>query len=173
MEKEIIVQYKPDTETLVKVSKYLLLRMPFVKVIVFVFFFVLLQNVVLAATQSETNLQWSFLDLIPFAIVILVWAVVYSLMVFSIKNNIKKNKKNQESQKITFTKDSFTQEAESFKVQNFWNEIFKIKETDKWFLLYLNKTSALPIIKEDLKDNQYNELKALFNSIDIKKSLKS
>ena len=29
------------------------------------------------------------------------------------------------------------------------------------------------IRKADLKDNQYNELKELFNSIDIKKSLKS
>jgi len=53
---------------------------------------------------------------------------------------------------------------------NLWKESFQIKETDKWFLLYLNKTSALPIIKEDLKDNQYNELKQLFNSLDIKKS---
>ncbi|MTH16338.1 YcxB family protein [Flavobacterium sp. LC2016-01] len=173
MEKEIIIEYKPKTDILVKVSKYLLSRMPFVKVLIFVFFFVVFQNAVLSATQAETHLQWSFIDLIPFGMVLLVWAGVYFLTMFNIKKNIQKNKKNLESQKITFTKNSFTQEGESFKVENFWQDIFQIKETNNWFLIYLNKTSALPIIKQDLKDNQYTELKQLFNSIDIKKSLKS
>ncbi|PIF33049.1 YcxB-like protein [Flavobacterium sp. 9] len=173
MEKEIIIEYKPNTDTLVKVSKYLLLRMRFVKFIIFIFFFVLLQNIALSATQSVTNIKWDFFDLLPFGMVILVWITVYFLTMYSIKKNILKNKKNLESQKITITKDSFTQEAESFKIENFWKESFQIKETKDWFLIYLNKTSALPIIKEDLKENQYNELKQLFNSIDIKKSLKS
>lgn len=173
MEKEIIIEYKPNSDTLVKVSKYLLLRMRFVKFIIFIFFFVLLQNIALSATQSVTNIKWDFFDLLPFGMVILVWITVYFLTMYSIKKNILKNKKNLESQKITITKDSFTQEAESFKIENFWKESFQIKETKDWFLIYLNKTSALPIIKEDLKENQYNELKQLFNSIDIKKSLKS
>ncbi|WP_396155960.1 YcxB family protein [Flavobacterium sp.] len=47
-----------------------------------------------------------------------------------------------------------------------------MKETKKWFLIYQKKNTALPIIKTDLKDNQYNEIKELFNSINIKKSLK-
>ncbi|WP_337968689.1 YcxB family protein [uncultured Flavobacterium sp.] len=173
MEKEIIIEYKPNADTLVKVSKYLLFRMRFVKFIIFIFFFVLFQNIALSATQSVTNIKWDFLDLLPFAMVILVWITIYFLTIYSIKKNILKNKKNLESQKITITKDSFTQEAESFKIENFWKESFQIKETKDWFLIYLNKTSALPIIKEDLKENQYNELKQLFNSIDIKKSLKS
>ncbi len=173
MEKEIIIEYKPNADTLTKVSKYLLFRMRFVKFIIFIFFFVLLQNIALSATQSVTNIKWDFLDLLPFAMVILVWITIYFLTIYSIKKNILKNKKNLESQKITITKDSFTQEAESFKIENFWKESFQIKETKDWFLIYLNKTSALPIIKEDLKENQYNELKQFFNSIDIKKSLKS
>lgn len=173
MEKEIVIKYQPNIDVLVKVSKYLLLRMRFVKFIVFIFFFVLLQNIALSATQSVTNIQWNFLDLLPFGIVILVWIIVYFLTISNLKKNIIKNKKNLESQKITFTKDSFTQEGESFKIENFWKESFQIKETKDWLLIYLNKNSALPIIKEDLKHNQYNELKELFNSIEIKKSLKA
>ncbi len=88
MEKEIIIEYKPKTDTLVKVSKYLLSRMPFIKVLIFVFFFVLFQNAVLSATQAETHLQWSFIDLIPFGLVLLVWAGVYFLTIFNIKKNI-------------------------------------------------------------------------------------
>lgn len=173
MEKEIVIEYKPNVDVLVKVSKYLLSRMGFVKFIIFIFFFVLLQNIILSTTQSETNIKWDIFDLLPFGMVILIWFGIYFLTINNIKKNILKNKKNLEFQKITFTKDSFTQEAESFRIENPWKECFQIKETDKWILIYLTKTSALPIIKSDLKDDQYNELKQLFNSIDIKKSLKS
>jgi hypothetical protein len=173
MEKEIIIEYKPNADTLTKVSKYLLLRMRFVKFIVFIFFFVLIQNIALSATQSVTNIKWDFFDLLPLLMVVLVWIIVYFLIMYSIKKNILKNKKNLEPQKITLTKDFFIQEGQSFKIENLWKECFQIKETKDWFLIYLNKNSALPIIKENLKDNQYNELKQLFNSIAIKKSLKS
>lgn len=172
MDKEIIIEYKPNIDTLVKVSKHLIFRMKFVKMIIFIFFFILIQNIVLSTTQSETNLKWSFLDLLPFGMVILVWSFIYFLTMFSIKKNILKNKKNLETQKITFTKDSFLQEGESFRIENFWKESFQIKETNNWFLIYLNKNSALPIIKEDLNNNQHNELKRLFSSLNIKKSLK-
>lgn len=119
MEKEIIIEYKPNIDTLVKVSKYLLLRMRFVKVIIFVFFFMVLQNIFLSATQSVTNIKWDFFELIPFIIVIIVWLFVYFLVISNIKKNILKSKKNLETQKITFTENSFTQEGESFKVENF------------------------------------------------------
>ncbi|MFH6950977.1 YcxB family protein [Flavobacterium sp. FlaQc-51] len=143
------------------------------KFIVFIFFFVLIQNIALSATQSVTKIKWDFFDLLPLLMVVLVWIIVYFLIMYSIKKNILKNKKNLEPQKITFTKDFFIQEGQSFKIENLWKECFQIKETKDWFLIYLNKNSALPIIKENLKDNQYNELKQLFNSIAIKKSLKS
>jgi hypothetical protein len=42
----------------------------------------------------------------------------------------------------------------------------------KWFLIYIDKKHAKVIRKADLKDNQYNELKELFSSLPIKKSLK-
>jgi len=93
MDKKIIIEYKPNLDTLVKVSKYLLFRMGFVKWIMFVFFFVVIQNAILSTTQSETNLEWNFLDLIPFGIVIIVWLAVYFLTISSIKKNILKNKK--------------------------------------------------------------------------------
>ena len=54
----------------------------------------------------------------------------------------------------------------------FWKDIFKIEEKNDWFLIYITKDMAKVIRKADLKDNQYNELKELFNSLNIKKSLK-
>ena len=107
-----------------------------------------------------------------FGMITLIGFVFYFSIISIIRKNILANKKNNEFQKITFNDKSYIQEGETFKIVNFWSETFQIKETKEWFLIYPKKNSALPIIKSDLKDNQYQELKALFNSLTIKKSLK-
>jgi hypothetical protein len=176
MEKEIIIEYKPNIDTLVKVSKYLLLRIPYLKFIPIILLFVLLQNNLSQFLGSNNNInptKWDFFDYLPIVIILFVWGFIYFRSISSMKKDILKNKKSLETQKIIFKKDSYIQEGETFKVENFWKELYQIKETNDWFLIYPKKNSALPIVKADLKDNQYKELKELFSSIDIKKSLKS
>ena len=51
-------------------------------------------------------------------------------------------------------------------------QLKKVVEKKEWFLIYIEKNTAKVIRKADIKDNQYNELKELFNSLNIKKSLK-
>lgn len=175
MEKEIIIEYKPNIDTLIKVSKYLLFNISYLKWIVILLPLILLQDIIvpLFVESSSKSKEWTLFDALPLVIIVAIWLFVYIRLTSSIKKNLLKNKKNLETQKIIFSKNSYIQEGETFKVENFWNELYQIKETKLWFLIYIQKNSALPIIKEDLKDNQYNELKQLFNSIDIKKSLKS
>ena len=60
----------------------------------------------------------------------------------------------------------------SFDIKYFWKDIVKLEEKNDLFLIYVKKNQAKFIKKSDLKNNQYNELKALFNSLNIKKSLK-
>lgn len=174
MDKEIIIEYKPNIDTLMDASKYILFRLRFVKYIIIVFFIILLQSVTqISGGFPEAKEQSLFSNLLPIIMMMAIWSILYFATIFQTKKSILKNKKNLEHQKITFNKTSFIQEAVSFKMDNYWSEIYKVKETKNWFLIYLAKNSALPIIKADLKDNQYNELKELFNSIDIKKSLKN
>jgi hypothetical protein len=73
---------------------------------------------------------------------------------------------------IRFKKEYFEETGQTFSVKYSWSEIFKIIEKKEWFLIFLEKNKALPIIKTDLKDNQYIEIKELFNSLNVKKSLK-
>jgi hypothetical protein len=170
MEKEIKIEYQPTIENLMKVSKYLLLDLPFVKyfasAFTVLFLFLNLSNLIL---NNKINIKDSMMQ---FGMIMIIWIIIYFSIISTIKKNILANKKNNEFQKITFNDKSYIQEGETFKIENFWNETFKIKETKSWFLIYQKKNTAFPIIKVDLKDHQYNELKALFNSLNIKKSLK-
>lgn len=174
MEKEVTIEYKPNIDVLVKVSKYLILTIPYLKWIILLVPLFLLQDVIVPLfTEPSEPIKWDIFSVLPFILVVCIWFFIYIRLTSNIKKNLLKNKRNLETQKITFNKNSYIQEGETFKVENFWNEMFQIKETESWLLIYVQKNSAFPIIKSDLKGNQYNELKQLFNSIDIKKSLKS
>jgi len=174
MEKEIVIEYKPNVDVLVKVSKYLLFTISYLKWIILFIPLILLKDLIVPLfTESSKPIKWDIFYILPFVLVGFIWFYVYIRLTSNIKKNLLKNKRNLETQKITFNKSSYIQEGETFKIENFWNEMFQIKETKSWLLIYVQKNSAFPIIKSDLKDDQYNELKQLFNSIDIKKSLKS
>jgi hypothetical protein len=75
---------------------------------------------------------------------------------------------------ITFkiNKSNFKDIGQSYSRNFNFNEMLKIKETKHFFFFYITKYMVKIVRKADLKDNQYHELKALFNSLTIKKSLK-
>ena len=170
MDKEIKIGYQPNTDELIKVSKYILFNLSFIKYFIpLIVIIILLNNILSAMIDDFRNTQDG---IIQFGLVTIILLVLYFSTISSIKKNILANKKNTEFQTITFSQKSYLQEGETFRVENFWNEMYQIKETKSWFLIYQKKNMAFPIIKAELKDNQYNELKELFNSLNIKKSLK-
>jgi hypothetical protein len=174
MDKEIAIEYTPNIETLMKVSKYLLFHLRFVKLMPLGFLVLLFPTIIKAfgvdSGMKEENSIIS--DLLPIIMVIGIWIFLYFTSIWTMKKNILNNKRNFETQKIVFDTTSYIQEADTFKVENFWSETYQIKETKEWFLIYPKKNHAFPIDKTKLKDNQYNELKELFSSLNIKKSLK-
>ncbi|WP_460573999.1 YcxB family protein [Flavobacterium koreense] len=96
-------------------------------------------------------------------------------LIFAIYRFTKKtlsNIKLKENINIKFNSESFEDIGETFNMKYFWKDIFKIVEKRDWFLIYITNDVAKVIRKADLKDNQYNELKELFGSLNIKKSLK-
>lgn len=121
---------------------------------------------------SQVGLS-SYTDLIPFVIV---FPLVLGALLFGIykksKQQITDNPKIKEDITYIVTNDYFYEKGESFEIKYFWKDVFKVAEKKDFFLIYIKKNVAKIIKKSDLKDNQYNELKALLNSLQIKKSLK-
>ncbi len=176
MDKTIIIEHNPTEEELINASKNMMFNMPFFKFLPIMIVFILLVNLLpsilgieLTHKQEKETFFESFM---PFLALPLIWGILIYSSIRSIKKRIRTNPKSLEKQKLTFTSTSIVQKGETFEIEYFWKDIFRIKETNKWFLIYTNKLNALPLIKSDLKDNQYNELLTLFNSLPIKKSLK-
>ena len=73
---------------------------------------------------------------------------------------------------MSFTSEFFEETGETFTVKYFWTEIYKIEEGKNWFLIFLAKNRVKVILKADLDEVQYTDLKAIFSSLPIKKRLK-
>ena len=174
MKKEVIIEYKVEINELLKVSKYLLLNSRVIIIPVFVIiFFILTQSIeFIDNNKISSEATSSISDYSFFMFFIIIWTSIYFRLVHTMKQNIVKNKKNLEKQTITFNAESYIQQGKTFKIESFWNETYQIKETKSWFLIYPRKNFAFPLIKSDLTQNQYSELKELFNSLKINKSLK-
>lgn len=167
MEKEIVINYTHNKEELSKVSKYILLNSKKFKYLFFGLPILFAINV----TSSEKTDSF-FLDYIfPILIVIVIWTYIYFRTIQTTKKRILSNSKIFENITLTINKDSFTQEGQTFKIQNFWKDIYRLKETKKWFLIFQNQNSVIPIFKRDLSEEQNNDLKELLNSLNIKKNL--
>jgi hypothetical protein len=170
MEKEIVIKPNFVFKDCFKINLYMIYRKPFVKIIISIIFFIIIFSAF--ANFSSNNKEEIFESLKPAYI----FSVLYpSFLIFTIYRSTKKslvNPKLKEDIIIRFKKEYFEETGQTFSVKYSWSEIFKIIEKKEWFLIFLEKNKALPIIKTDLKDNQYIEIKELFNSLNVKKSLK-
>jgi hypothetical protein len=88
MEKEVVIEYKPNIDTLVKVSKYLLFTASHLKWIILLLPLILLQNTIIPFfTESSKSVKWDIFDAFPLVIIVAIWFFVY----FRLTSNIKKN----------------------------------------------------------------------------------
>ncbi|BCY28285.1 YcxB family protein [Flavobacterium okayamense] len=116
------------------------------------------------------------LDLINLWVPLLVFILFISFTIYSIyktsKRQIQENPRLKEKIIYILNEDYFQEKGETFEVKHFWKDIFKVVEKNEFFLIYTYKNRANFIKKSDLRNNQLNDLKELFNSLNIKKSLK-
>jgi energy-coupling factor transporter transmembrane protein EcfT len=99
-----------------------------------------------------------------------------SILTYSFYRNSKKqiidNYRLEENIVYILNNEYFQEKGDSFEIKHFWKNIIKVVEKKEFFFIYVAKNKAIFIRKTDLKDNQYNELKGLLSSLNIKKSLK-
>ena len=107
----------------------------------------------------------------PFLVFLLLPFVIF-LSVYRITKFSLSNKKLSEEINIIINQQFIDYKGETFNIKYNWTDFLKFKETKNWFLFYFNKRQAQVIRKKDLNENQLIELKELFNSLKIKKSLK-
>lgn len=168
MEKEIIIKPNFVFKDYFKINLYLLINKSYYYIIL-PLCFTFLSFDIYQINRGTKNL----VDLIHFPdVVFILLPIIILWSAFRITKIRLSNIKLKENVYIKFNNEYLEDVGESFNMKYFWKDIFKIEEKKNWFLIYIDKKCAKVIRKADLKDNQCNELKELFNSLNIKKSLK-
>jgi len=168
MDKEIIVKPHFVFKDYFRANLFLAVNKPFFYIIFPLTVFFLSFDVYYMIQGSK-----SFIELLYFPDAIFILLPI--IIVFTVFKQTKARLsyvKLKENIFIKFNNEYLEDVGESFNMKYFWKDIFKIVEKKDWFLIYIDKKCAKIIRKADLKDNQYNEVKELFSSLNIKKSLK-
>lgn len=166
MENQIVIKPSFDTKSIFRAS---LIMGPGKRLGLYIG---ILFVVVLFNTYNTNDTSNPYFWIILFlALVLLVGMVIFRIYRES-KKVITDNPKVKEDITYTLNSEYFHEKGESFEIKYFWKDVFKIEEKKDFFLIYIRKNVAKIIKKTDLKDNQYNEIKVLLNSLHINKSLK-
>ena len=168
MKDEIILDYKPNIDELVKASFYSIFKNWKIRLTIGIVIVAILYNILFPLFESK---KLVFLDFLPL-IIVPIMLYFSSKRIYNIsKKTLEKDSKLLEKREVVLNNEIVSIIGESFKVNYLWKEFSKIEETNKWFLFYVGDFKVIPVIKSNLSVNQYNELKELFSSINIKKSL--
>ncbi|MEC4003042.1 hypothetical protein OX283_000090 [Flavobacterium sp. SUN052] len=168
MDKEIIIKPKYIFKDYFKIYLSVYLNKKSNKIVSSLITLIILFNIY-SFIKNEVKISEifssSFVFLLAYPFIILLVKYRQTKLILSnpkLKENI--------SIKLNFEEYEFT--GQSYNIRYNWNEVNQIIEKNNWFFICISNNDIKLIRKADLIDNQYNELKALFNSLDIKKSLK-
>jgi hypothetical protein len=170
MEKEIFLKQSFDKKTLVEVSTKMLLSGR-VLIYAIVFITVIFANI-LSDLQEGFSLDiYMAIPFIPLIILVLwIWYRTKS----TVSRNYDKNPRYYNDVTYSFTEDSMTLEGKDFQNKVPWSSFYKIKEKDKWFLVYINRNQAHIIDKAQLNGVTTEDLRGFFRQLPpkVKVSLK-
>lgn len=169
MEKEIIVKPTFDVKSFFKATLSVLFGpLKFFPIIIVLS---LILTIVLYFSSDIFSDEDIFSILKPILFLIL-FSFFFVFYIYKIsKKQITENPRLKENIIYILNEEYFQEKGETFEVKHFWNNIYKVIEKKEFFLIYTHKNKANYIKKSDLKDNQYNDIKGLFNSLSIKKKL--
>ncbi len=169
MEKEVIIKPSFDVKSTFNASLLVLMSTKLKLYSLFLLTIILINLFSNFALEEKT-------DIISIIIPFLIFPTIILLSVFfiyrSTKKQIEENPRLKENIVYILNNEYFQEKGDSFEIKHFWKNIIKVVEKKDFFLIYIAKNKANFIRKSDLKNTQYDELKELLSSLNIKKSLK-
>ena len=168
MEKEIVIKPSFDVNSAIKVTFHVLFGSKKSIITFFAALFVIFSNIFFSIASGKKQ----EFDIYSLLMIVFFLTCIIFFSYRGIKKQIFNNPRLKENIVYVLNKDYFQEKGDSFEVKHFWENIIKVVENIDFYLIYITKYSALYVRKIDLKENQYDELRGLFNSLDIKKSLK-
>ncbi len=163
MDKEIIITQSLDEKTLIKASIQILLSGRLIIYIVVLIIFVIIN--VITGLHDFGDTPPDVFTFIPFLIPIIVFFGVWHSTRKTVIRNYKKNPRYYNNITFTLTPEGLNIQGEEFNNKNQWENYYKIKEREKWFLIFIDRHQAHIIDKAQLKSYTTEDLRMFFRQL--------
>lgn len=174
MEKEITIKQSLNSKQIANSSTYIFFNSN-LKYIFFTIFAILLFNLIIEIINpyniNKTS-EFDFSTLLPFVFLILAPILIWNSFKKVANKNLVEKGRFYINVNYTFNSSEFKISGENYSNSYKWEELSKITETKNWILIYTNGYQAIVLDKNQQKAEVINEIKKIFNSLNIKKSLK-
>ena len=132
MEKEIIINPKYELKEYFKVNLYLAFSTLTYKIFSFfiiIMFLLMLVNILLG-TMNELLFE-------PVHLIIIIYPFIAIYLIYLRTKKSLQNPKLKEAVTMKFNNSFFEEIGQTYNIKYDWKEIYSIKETNKWFLIYI------------------------------------
>lgn len=169
MREEFVINQSLDEKTIIKASARIFLRGRII-VYMFILFVFILVNIYTSLIYDNENIN--ILTFAQILIPLIVTAGIWYSTKMTIHKNYIKNPRYFNNVILTLSVKSFKTEGKDYFNNTPWVNYVRIKETEKWFLIFMNKHQAHIIDKAQIKNFSIDELRTFFKQLPIKVSLK-
>ena len=175
MNKEIIIKPKFVVKDYFQVNLGLYAKIPVVWILPIVLVYLLVIKDYLEM-QSDNYIARPSDDLFPYlqiGVLLVVLALMIYFIYYSTKRMLTKNPRLNENLQYILNSEFISEKGETFEMKHFWKDVYKIEEKERWYLIYLQKTRAFVLRKEDFESKEQEiAFRVLIESINVKKKLK-
>jgi hypothetical protein len=172
METEIVINQSLNEKDVAKASTKILLsgRITIYLAILFIIVTINIFNTNILLNEDEQDVFTFLPCLLPFVVGVL----FYYLTIYAAKKTYRNNQRYYQDTVFTFNEESLKIVGKDFENSVPWTNYKRIKETQDWFLIYVNHNQAQIIDKTVLNGQQIQNLKDLFRTLvpKIKVSIK-
>ncbi|WP_396155973.1 hypothetical protein [Flavobacterium sp.] len=134
MEKNIEIKYKPNIENLMKVSKYLLVNLPFVKYFPLAFIILILMTKLTTLVNTATiEEKYDLGDFFALFVIISLWIIIFFRKLSTMKKNILSNKKILNYKPLHSTQNPIFRKAKLLKLRIFGMKHIKLRKQKNGF----------------------------------------
>ena len=187
MEKEVVIKQSLDAKTVDKVSKSVMFSRKW-RVILYIVIvsIIAVPNLITTFTDRNNNnrTENSSIDnvsiaeivspLLPVLFIGAAFIVLYFVKRKATQKQFEKKGRYFKNVILTINDNFFKTQGEGFENTYYWEEMYKVRETPQFYLIYSEKLRAHVIDKAQLDPWQSEEIKEIFKSLEtkIKVSLK-
>jgi len=188
MEKEVVTTQSLDAKTVNKVSKSILISRKWRVVLYIVIVTVFGIKNFITNNTSSTNDNYSetpsqdnvvpaseiLIMLLPAVVVVVIFIILYIVKRKATQKQFEKKGRFFRNVTSTINNKFFKTQGEGFENTYYWEEMYKVRETPQFYLIYSEKLRAHVIDKAQLDPWQSEDIKEIFKSLEtkIKVSLK-